>query len=375
MNYGGGEKSLLDILRNLNYEKYVVDLLLIEGKGEYFTNIPIQVNILYKDLTNSFGPLFQTVNRCIIRRDFLSLYARIVFILRKLIHPNLLVLLRNPLMRNNSYDFAIAFRPGICTDILQFTVNARKKTTWWHNGEINMSYEQLKRFEKSCSEFKSVVTVSDACGKMLTNALPSIKEYISIIPNMIDVEYVNKMAQEFSPNFKKKIKHFVTASRIAPEKHIENVIYASELLVINGFSNFEWHVLGDGNELERMKTLSHKKKVTNHVIFEGKKTNPFPYIKNADLYIHTSYVESQGLSILEAMALNTPCVITDNSGIRSYANKKNSVIVEQGFESLANAIIEIFQNGQEYENLKNSTRCPEMYYAKNIIKKIDHFLN
>ena len=376
MRYGGVERSLLDVLSNINYEKYDVDLLLIEGKGEYYSDIAPQVNIIFKNLSNTHGSFIKSIVQCIKKKDLLSLLARIIFLGRKLIHPNLLMLLSVPLLGRKSYDFAVAYRPGLCTDLVYYAINAKNKTTWWHHGEMNLSDNQLREFEKICTKLKNIVIVSKASEKMLLEAIPSIRKFTTIIPNMIDYKSINIRAMEFVPNFNKEKKHFVTCCRIAPEKHIENIIYASDLLLQRGFTNFQWHVIGDGEELKKMQTLSlsKNKKLTKHVLFEGKKANPYPYIKHADLYIHTSYVESQGLSILEAMALNIPCIITDNTGIRDYADINNSVIVKQGAEPLVNAILEIAHNRQKYNLLKLGTKCPDKFTAKNIIKKIDQFL-
>jgi glycosyltransferase involved in cell wall biosynthesis len=374
MSYGGVERSLLDLLRNINYEKYEVDLLLLEGKGEYFENIPIQTNIIYKNLNNTHGSFIKSIGQCLKQRDLLSLFTRILFLGGKVLHPYVLKLVRIPLLGNKAYDFAVAYRTGICTALVEYVVKAKNKTTWWHHGEINLLDEQLKAFEKTCIKFKNIVVVSKSCEKMLIEVIPSIRKYITIIPNMIDIKNINVMALKFTPNFNKEKKHFVTACRIAPEKHIENVIYTSELLIQQGFTNFQWHIIGDGDDLKKMQALSNARKTTNHILFEGKKANPYPFIKYADIYIHTSYIESQGLSILEAMALKTPCIITDNAGIRDYANINNSIIVNQGVEPLVNAILEIAYDRGKYNLLKQGTKCPDKFIAKNIIKKIEQFL-
>lgn len=374
MKYGGIEKSLLNTLRYIDYEKYDVDLLLIEGKGEYFEDLPSQLNIIYKDLTNTYGSFAESALKSIKKKDKLSLVARFVFLGSKLFHPNLLRFLRKPLLGDRIYDFAIGYRYGICTDIVQYTVRAKNKATWWHHGEISISENQIKEFEKVCIKLKNLVVVSEACEKMLLDAMPDIKNLITVIPNMIDQKNINSLALEFSPDFDKEYVHFATACRFAPEKHIENVVLASEILVRNGFKNFKWHLIGDGEDLEELQNFAEQKKVSKQIIFEGKKTNPFPYLKKADIYVHTSYVESQGLSILEAMELNTPCIITDNSGIRDYANSNNSIIVKQGAEFLADAIIDLVQNENKYNILKQNTKCPEKFYSKNIIRKIDQFL-
>ena len=50
MNTGGVEKSLLDILRRLDYGHYNVDLLLLEELGDYADEIPSDVHIHLKSL-------------------------------------------------------------------------------------------------------------------------------------------------------------------------------------------------------------------------------------------------------------------------------------------------------------------------------------
>ena len=42
---GGCERSLTDVLKNINYDKYEVDLLLLERRGDYLEEIPQEVNI------------------------------------------------------------------------------------------------------------------------------------------------------------------------------------------------------------------------------------------------------------------------------------------------------------------------------------------
>ena len=51
MKVGGVEKSLVNLLNAIDYSKYCVDLILFEGTGEYFTDIPKEVNVIICDLT------------------------------------------------------------------------------------------------------------------------------------------------------------------------------------------------------------------------------------------------------------------------------------------------------------------------------------
>lgn len=375
MQYGGVEKSLLSVLQNLDYRKYDVDLLLIEGKGEYYNQIPHQVKVLNKNLKNTHGSFINSIKNSFKERDLLSIFAKLIFISQRIIHPSMMRLLKYPLSKFKKYDFAIAFRPGLSTSIVEYAVNSKEKTSWWHHGEMNLSDSQLKEFEKTCKKFKKLVVVSKSSKELLSQHIPSIKKYITVIPNMIDVKDILNMSKELKPNFDKTKMNFVTVCRISPEKHIENVIYSSELLLQRGFKNFDWYVIGDGEELEKMKELSKSKKTTENVHFEGRNAKPYAYMKHADLYIHTSYIESQGLSILEAMSLKTPCIITDNAGIREYANKENSMIIEKGATHISDAIIRIANDKELYRTLKQNTKCPVRFDSNHIMKLIDQFLS
>ena len=53
MNPGGAEKSLLDILKHIDYSKYHVELLLLEEFGDYTDEIPKEVEVRLFDLHNT----------------------------------------------------------------------------------------------------------------------------------------------------------------------------------------------------------------------------------------------------------------------------------------------------------------------------------
>ncbi len=111
------------------------------------------------------------------------------------------------------------------------------------------------------------------------------------------------------------------------------------------------------------------------MILEGSKPNPYPYMKNADLFVHPSYVESQGLTILEAMALGVPCVVTKSRGPCEFIEDGvNALLTEQTPESLAEKVLEILQDKDLYRRIRNSTRCPEQFSPERVMMKIESVL-
>ena len=116
--------------------------------------------------------------------------------------------------------------------------------------------------------------------------------------------------------------------------------------------------------------------LNNQVILVGNKRNPYPYMKNADFLVHTSYVESQCLAVLEAMALGTPCVVTKSIGINEFAvNEYNCFLAEQNEMDLEK---QIKKSMCQYINLdaikKNAFRTIEQFSDKIVILKIEQIL-
>ena len=140
MNTGGVEKSLIYILRHLDYDKFDVDLLLLEELGDYASEIHKQVHVHLRCLKNTYGSPQSSLLRCIQQRDWFCFRMRLIFLLMKFFGQKQISLAKKLLTDDKHYDCVIGFRPGICTQIAAFAVDADKRITWWHHGEINVEH-------------------------------------------------------------------------------------------------------------------------------------------------------------------------------------------------------------------------------------------
>ena len=169
--------------------------------------------------------------------------------------------------------------------------------------------------------------------------------------------------------------HIVSVGRLAPEKHFENVFPAAKALRQAGI-DFAWHVIGDGPERSKLETLIAENDLKDHVILDGSKTNPYPYMKYADLFVHPSYVESQGLTVLEAMALGVPCVVTKSRGPCEFIEDGiNGLLTEQSPESLTEEVLAILNDKKLYQHIKENTKCPEQFGPERVMKQIETMID
>ena len=84
LNVGGVERSLVDMLKHFNYNKYNVDLLLLEGTGDYLDEIPINVNIINKDTRPAFGLIATSIKQNIRTQNWFALKFRLILILSQI---------------------------------------------------------------------------------------------------------------------------------------------------------------------------------------------------------------------------------------------------------------------------------------------------
>lgn len=225
LNTGGVEKSLLDILKHLDYEKYEVDLLLLEELGDYASEIPAQVHIQLRCLKNTYGSVQSSLLRCIQQGDWFCFRMRLIFLLMKFFGQKRISLAQKLLTGNQHYDCVIGFRPGICTQIAAFAVNADRRITWWHHGEINVEHNSYLETADACDQ---IAVVSEACRSMLADAFPTLERKLTIVPNMLDVNSACDKAESFQPYAQSDMLHVVTLCRLSPEKHIENAVFAAQ---------------------------------------------------------------------------------------------------------------------------------------------------
>lgn len=369
LNTGGVERSLVDVLKHMDYKKYAVDLLLLEDIGDYASELPSEVHVLFRDIHHTYGSFASSIRRCIAAHDWMCLRLRFLFLLRKFFGACALKRAATILLGKHHYDCVIGFRPGICSDLAAYSVQTDRKTTWWHHGEFNVD---RAAYGDMCGKMNAVAVVSQSCKAMLQEKLPELESKLVCIPNMLDATAIGQKAEN-SP-YTDDMLHIVSVGRLAPEKHFENIIPVAKTLR-DMSTDFVWHIVGDGSEHARLESLIAENDLKDHVILEGSKANPYSYMKYADLFVHPSYIESQGLTVLEAMALGVPCVVTKSLGPCEFIEDGvNGLLTEQSPESLTERVLSILTDKTLYQSIKENTVCPEQFAPDRVMRQIEELI-
>lgn len=210
------------------------------------------------------------------------------------------------------------------------------------------------------------------CDKTLTELIvPTKKTYdwfkekykierdVHIVPTGINLEKFN---QKKNANKTKIILNQLGAKkddflilylgRIAKEKSIDFLLEShQDLIKIN--KKYKLIIVGDGPELQTYIDYVNDNNLSDNVIFTGKVSlEEVPhYYKTANVFVTASKTETQGLTVIEAMATGiVPVCVKDESFSNVIINDFN------GF---------MFENKDEYKNIIN-----ELYSNSKLTKKI-----
>lgn len=147
--------------------------------------------------------------------------------------------------------------------------------------------------------FDEYIAVGKECKEQAEKIL---KHEVKLIPNLIDVEEIKKLAEE-------KIEeepYFVTVSRISNEKGFDNILKIAKKITDKSF-----YVIGSSNNKKEEEQIKSQFDNLDNVIFLGAKDNPYPYIKKAKYLLQPSKREAQCLVMFESLILGTPVIVTD----------------------------------------------------------------
>lgn len=145
--------------------------------------------------------------------------------------------------------------------------------------------------------------------------------------------------------------------RVASEKNVE-LLLTSMRFIVNNCPKTKLLIVGDGPELEKYKKFVKKQQLENNVIFTGKVKWEIiqHYYLISDVFVTASTTETQGLTVIEAMAASLPVVcINDESFSQSVIDNLNGLIFKnkRGYK---NAILTLYKDRELLDRLSKQAR-------------------
>lgn len=357
LTLGGAERVLVDLANELS-KKYEVTIFTIYANGE-----------LEKQLNNKIK--LNTYKKCS--------YAELPTIPKYLLPLKILFLQKSIYKKyiEENYKAEIAFLEGPVTRLLSTKNSNTKKIAWIHNdiskvfGTGIKAKLKQKLDKKIYEKYDTLVFVSKDNLASFEQIYKNKNQERKVIYNYLNAENIIKKAEEkIEENWEDNKLHFVSVARLVKQKGIERLIKVHKKLIQEGLYH-KFHIIGDGEEKEKLEKLIKENKLESTFELLGKRENPYPYIKNADYFCLFSEFEGYGMVIEEAKILNKPILITDTAAREAVQNYQNNKIAKNTEDGIYTVLKEVITSKEEQKQKENI----EPYQNEHIICKITKILD
>lgn len=330
LDVGGIQKSLVNLLCALDYERVSVDLYLSEKKNFWGEKLPQNVRVKVLPETP-------------------KVYSFLPFDLAK-------SLLHYDFSDCEEYDLAIDFNSYQCSCAVgALTVPAKRRVMWIHNNvEIKLRNEWKYRvlwhfFRGKFKYYDGFVPVSQALTEPFKAKSGISGKPFTVIANVINTEEIYEKMKHTPEDlaFDASFLNLVALGKLCHQKGYD-IMLDEFAKACNSRGDLRLYILGDGPDREPLTQQRDRLGLTDRVFFLGNKTNPYAYMARMDAFISTSRYEGQPLNIMEAMAVGLPLYCTKN--LEAYTEGL------RGYEDIAAALARAKKEPKHPDDLKEYNR-------------------
>lgn len=366
LNEGGVSKVLLDLLENINKEKYDITVMTLYNQGVFINKVKKYAKYKYcfnipDTNDNSLkANLYRKYWGGILRFPESFMYKWFV---------------------KEKYDIEIAFMHGWSTKFISASNNKKsKKIAWVHVDLVTWNrvdgvFKSLEHHKNVYSKFNEVLCVSKTVKEGIENKY-GVRN-AKVLYNPIDRDKILKLSNEEVDinNDSNKIK-LISVGRLSEEKGYDRLLRVFNKLNKEGF-NIELTLVGSGEKYNELNNYIKENSLESSVSLLGYKHNPYKYVKSSDLFICSSLSEGFSLVIGEAMAMGIPVVSVDCPGPNELLGYGTyGKLVKNNEEELYKGIKELILDNDIYTKYKNkSIERGKMFSIKSFITNVESILD
>ena len=275
--------------------------------------------------------------------------------------------------------------------IIKYLINSDAKIIISTRYEFSKLLNKYGRKDTLKISEQHVYDISDKYIEKL-NKLKNIDYLMPVSKNLLD-EYKGKVhiKMQYIPlalNYYPKDnelsqvnnKNLIAIGRLDKVKGFADLITIMDILVDKD-SEIKLNIFGDGSEKESLQELIKEKNLEKNIKLWGFKKYTFikDYLKNSSLYLMTSFEESFGLVVIEAMSYGIPCIAFDSAkGVLDVINEDNGYLISnRDIELYTKTILEYFElSSKDRKKISTEARLTATKYSfDNVQKEWLKFIN
>lgn len=316
---GGAEKNTINILNSIDLNFYKASLIVCGGEDNYGQLLPQNLDVIYlqkKSVKYAVFNIYKILSKekadiVFTTSEHLSTF---IVLFKEIFKKKFLCITRVPTLPSN-----------------KLAQNLKSKIV------SKLSYYTYKFADV-------VVSQSQQMKEELVDILNINENKIAVIPNLVNQKQIHQLSIQEESDFLKSDYNVVSIGTLGPAKGFDILIRALPS-VVKQIPNLKLHILGEEGANKGYKQLLTdlitSLNLENRVILHGFKSNPYPFLKDANLFVLSSIKEGFPNVVLEALSLGTLILATNcvsfNNIIFDY---KNGLVVEKNsIDSLQDGII------------------------------------
>lgn len=340
MMTGGVARVLVNMLKELDFNDAVIDLLILHPHGEMLKDIPSKYNVI--DSTPFFDVCDISLSNAL-KQGLKILFKKIrFFLMMKTGKINKKIKEERKKIIKEEYDVEIAYKEGFCT-IFVANGNAKKKINWVHVDykKNNYSSNHMKLVKEALANIDINVAQSQDAANSYKEVFGLNSEF-KIISNFIDkktIEEKSKCTVTLSDSF-----NIVSVGRLHYQKAFLRMLDVCSRLKKNNYK-FHYYIVGDGEQREQLEKKINALSLNDYVTLVGHDDNPYKYMKVTDLFLLSSIYESAPTVVYEALEVKAPILSTEVAGVKEQLNNgEYGMICDNSADGLYNSLKDILDN-------------------------------
>lgn len=359
LRMGGIERVLTEVLQNIDKSKIDIDLVIEDGIKK--------LNVFEKEIPEGINIFYLKPENIIEKTDFFkkrkkNIFFRIIYNLMMNYEAHIKKKNLKKIFKEKKYDVIIDFDMGLSKYI--DLIKADKKIAWIH-ASIREWYEKdskIKRLGERLKKYDNIVTICDEMKEETIKLYPFLQNKLLRIYNPFNFERILRLSEEKVENELYNNEFIIAIARLTThQKDFITLIKGFKVAKYTTYIEEKLYILGDGPDKEEIEKIILSENMANEIILLGNIKNPYPWLKKAKLFVHSSKYEGLPTVLIEALILNK-IVISSNcpTGPKEILeNGEIGFLYDVGeYKKLGELII---------KNLKNNTLNKELIQQK--IKK------
>ena len=357
---GGIETALVNLLNRLDHDRYDVTCLILRDCQEMAYRITPRCRLIVSDrqhpVTFREGYRYKRMYNLMEEPQHASK-------LRRLIWRVLRLILRAPEARRYAayvkkqmgvehFDTAVIYSDRAAETAVR-AVSADRFLLFYHHGAMRKEYHDELGYRRA----EKVISVSEALAEKLKAYRPRYAGKIIAVNNLIDVAGVREKSLETPETvFPKDCFNIVSCGRLASAKGMDLAVAACAKLVNDGLTDIRWWIVGGGPEEPSLRAQIRALGVERYVTLLGMQDDPYPYIRQADLYVQPSRFEGHCVTVLEARLLAVPILATRNAAEEQIEDGKTGRLCKPDSASIADAAAELYRMPELRQAFRDALR-------------------